>query len=151
MRSRNANFEKEQSKTDLERGDPESSEMKNLSLEEYVQRELIQRDYLIELMIRVYKLLKQNCVNLQWSKYLSIDRDVYAARTHSRIVEISFGILKAPIEVTDELDRRNNGRGRLGTKTSQFRNHAKSLSLGVQSFVHVLSRTRTYYFSSSTP
>lgn len=65
----NANFYKDQSRTDLERGDPESSEMKNLSLEEYVQRELIQRDYLIELMIRVYKMLKQNCVNLQWSKF----------------------------------------------------------------------------------
>ena len=62
---------------------------------------------------------------------------MYSARTHSRIVEISFGILKAPIEVTDELDRRNNGRGRLGTKTSQFRNQAKSLSLGVRNFVHV--------------
>ena len=96
-----------------------------VSYEEYVERELIQRDYIMECLIRVYKLLKQNQVNLQWSKYLSVDRDVYSSKTHSRIIEISFGILKAPIEVTDEMDRRNNGRGRL--KTGQFCQRARGL------------------------
>ena len=94
--------------------------VKVLSLEEC----LIQRDYLIELLIRLYKIMKSTHTT-QWSKYYSADKDIFSARTHSRLLEISFLVLKAPI---DDLDRQANRRCRLAAKTSICRLHLRGLT-----------------------